>query len=347
MNVTRTGEGLSQRLHGLRGALALRIQCVNHAMLFSCLMAVLPLCVPRAGGQTIPRPNELGRIPILEYHLIEQNDTRWGRSAAGFRHDLERLYRAGYRTLGVGDYIDGRIALAAGTHPVILTFDDSSPGQFRYITRNGKAEIDPDCAVGIMIDFSAKHPDFGRKAIFFVLPGAAEPHRLFGQPEYEGRKLRELALMGFEIGNHTLWHANLGKYDALTVKKQLALAVQSIQRYVPGYRVRALSLPFGVYPKDFSLAVEGSYAGTKYHDEAIFLVAGGPAYSPFSKECNLLRLPRIQVTGEALKSWLDRLAVRPDELFTSDGNPTTISFPRPLSGECDTTRFPALRLVAN
>ncbi len=313
---------------------------------FICLAGCVLLSFRRpVSGQTGPKPNELGRIPILEYHLIEDKDTRWARSVQSFRHDLEQLYQSGYRTLSVGDYIDGRIAIPAGTHPMVITFDDSSPGQFRYLVQDGKKKIDPNCAIGIMIDFARRHPDFGRKAIFFVLPGAAEPHRLFGQPEYEGEKLRELVSLGFEIGNHTLWHANLAKYDSLTVRKQLALAVQAIQKFVPGYHIRALSLPFGAFPKEFNLAVEGSYAGVAYHNEAVMLVSGPPAFSPFNKKCDLLHLPRIQVTGDALKYWLNRLAEHPEEVFTSDGNPDTVTFPRNLEEEFNARKFPGLRPV--
>ena len=50
--------------------------------------------------------------------------------------------------------------------PVILTFDDALRGQFNY-TADGK--IDPDCAVGILDDFHAQHPDWPLKGTFFVL----------------------------------------------------------------------------------------------------------------------------------------------------------------------------------
>ena len=69
---------------------------------------------------------------------------------------------------------------------------------------------------------AAERPDFGRAATFFVLPGASKPNRLFNQPEHEGKKLRWLVSQGYEIGNHTLWHANLGKYDEPTVRGQIA-----------------------------------------------------------------------------------------------------------------------------
>src|SRR2546428_4564433 len=37
------------------------------------------------------------------------------------------------------------------------------------------------------------------------------------KPEYEGKKLQYLVSHGYEIVNHTLWHANLGKYHEAVV----------------------------------------------------------------------------------------------------------------------------------
>ena len=301
-------------------------------------------------GSSAPRmlkPNELGKVLILEYHLIQPEETRWGRSVENFKKDLERLYQDGYRPISVAEYIDGKIELSAGTKPVILTFDDSSPGQLRYLVRNDKPEIDPQCAVGMLLDFNKKHPDFRSKAIFFVLPEAKQPHKLFGQPEFELEKLKQLAALGFEIGNHTLWHANLGKYDASTVQKQLAESVAAIQKRVPGYMVRALALPFGVYPKDLNLAVTGSYKGISYHNEAILEVAGGAAPSPFSSACDLTHLPRIQVPSSDFQYWLNYFEKHPDEAFVSDGKADTISFPQALRTRINSAKFRSLKLDAH
>ena len=291
------------------------------------------------------RPNELGRFLILEYHLIQEEETRWGRSISNFKQDLERLYQAGYRTVSMADVIDGKIDLPVSTKPVLLTFDDSSPGQFRFLMKNGKREIDPDCAVGILIDFHRRYPDFAKKAVFFVLPEAKQPHKLFGQPEVETDKLKELVAHGFEIGNHTLWHANLGKYDATTVQKQLALSVEAVQERVPGYSVRSLALPFGVYPKQLELAIQGSFKGVSYHNEAILMVAGGPAPSPFSSSCNLLQLPRIQVPGPDFNYWLNYYEQRPGEVFVSDGKADTVTFPLALKPKFNASRFKFLRVA--
>jgi len=295
---------------------------------------------PHAAG-----PNELGKVPILEYHLIQPEETRWGRSITHFREDLELLYRSGYRPVGMGDYISGKMALPEGTRPVIFTFDDSSEGQFRYLARNGRREIDSDCAVGILMDFHKKHPDFGLKAIFFVLPEAKEPHKLFGQPEYEAEKLRQLVALGFEIGNHTLWHATLSKYDAQTVQKQLALAVKEISTMVPGYVPHVLALPLGVYPKDPNLAVRGSYKGVSYQNDAILEVAGGAAPSPFSRKRDLEHLHRIQVTGRELEVWVKRLQAG-EGGYISDGKDDTVTYPLALAADANPSRFPGLHFVS-
>jgi hypothetical protein len=239
----------------------------------------------------------------------------------------------------MNDYVHGKIDIKAGTHPVILTFDDSSPGQFRYLVQNGRKTIDPDCAVGILLDLKKRHPDFGAKATFFVLPAADEPNRLFGQPEFESEKLEKLAELGFEIGNHTLWHANLKKYEEGTVRKQLALAVQAIQSSVPGYDIQALALPFGNYPRNLSWAVEGSYRNVSYHNLAILKVAGGPARSPFNLQWDPLHLPRIQVEGKALEGLIRYYEKHTDEIFISDGRPDTATFPAGLKSEFDPSRF--------
>ncbi len=304
--------------------------------------AAEPFSIPSSGI----KPNELGKALILEYHLIQREPSRWARSADDFRRDLEMLYDSGYRALSASDYLKGKIDLPAGTHPVIFTFDDSSPGQFRYLVKNGKKEIDPDCAVGMFIDFNKRHPDFGMKATFFVLPGADEPHRLFGQPEFESDKLKELAALGFEIGNHTLWHANLKKYDAAVVRKQLGRAVQAIDAAVPGYNVRSLALPFGAYPKDLAWAVDGSYQGTTYHNDGIFEVTGGPALSPFDSRWDPLHLPRIQVVGNDLGRRIRHFEQHPEEVFVSDGKTDTVSFPAGLKAEFNASRFKSLQAVA-
>jgi len=295
-------------------------------LVLSLILTAALLLVSYAGAGDLT-PNELGRVMILEYHKIDYPEERWTRSPENFRRDLETLYAKGYRLINLGDLLDRNIKIPAGTTPVVLTFDDSSPGQFRYIEANGSVQIDPKSAIGILEAFIAEKPDFGRGGTFYVLPGASKPNRLFNQPEYEAKKLLFLVSHGYEIGNHTLWHANLAKYPEATVRAQVAEAQVWIQRHVPDYKTRTLALPHGVYPPDVNWVLNGSAKGTTYHHDAVLMVAGGPAPSPFSRTFDPVRLPRIQAVERDLAYWLNYFDKNPNERLVSDGDANSVTVP--------------------
>ena len=308
----------------------------------ACLLAgFLTWPVAAAAGE-FP-PNELGRVMILEYHKIDQPEERWTRTPDNFRRDLERLWERGYRLVALNDFLDRKIAIPRGTTPVILTFDDSSPGQFKLVEKNGEWIVDPDCAVGILEAFERRHPEFGHAATFFVLPGADPPNRLFNQKELATRKLQYLASRGYEIGNHTLWHANLAKYPERVVRQQIATAQEWIQRHVPSYRIRTLALPMGSYPADIRWTIEGADAQNSYRHDAILMVAGGAAPSPFARTFDPYHLPRIQAVESELARWLSYFDRNPQERYVSDGNPALITVPK---GSGDKVRRPDAVKVA-
>lgn len=282
----------------------------------------------QAPGPSRP-PNTLGRIPILEYHLIADRDSRWGRARDGFRRDLQLLYDRGYRPVTVADLIDGKLALPTGTSPVVFTFDDASPSQFRYIEHAGSLDIDPESGVGIWLDFAKRHPDWPLRATFCLLPGASAGHAFFGDRGIEGqqtswrfRKLKFLADQGFELCAHTLWHANLSTLSDAGVQEQIARSLVAIDSAVPGYRVRTFALPLGVWPKNRELAHQGSWRDPKsgktvdYRFDAILEVAGGPVKSPRAPGFDPLRLFRVQVIGDNLARELDRLE---KDRYVADG----------------------------
>ena len=298
---------------------------MGHPLRVLALAAAVLL--PAAASAESLQPNELGRVMILEYHKVDQPEERWTRTPANFRSDLERLWARGYRLVALNDFLDGRIGIPRGTTPVVLTFDDSSPGQFRLIERNGEWVTDPDCAIGILEAFERQHPEFGRAATFYVLPGADPPNRLFNQKELAGRKLQYLAGHGYEIGNHTLWHANLARYPERVVRGQLATAQEWIQRHVPGYRIRTLALPMGAYPKDVRWAIEGAEGQVTYRHDAILKVAGGAAPSPHARAFDPFHLPRIQALESELAHWLGYFERNPQERYVSDGDASLITVP--------------------
>ena len=292
---------------------------------------------PGLAAEPLP-PNEAGRVMILEYHKIDQPEERWTRTPDNFRRDLRRLWEKGYRLIALTDYLEGKISVPRGTTPAILTFDDSSPGQFRYLERAGEPVLDPECGLGILEAFAREHPEFGRAATFYVLPGANPPNRLFNQPQWAGKKLAYLAANGYEIGNHTLWHANLARYPEDVVRKQIAGAQEWVARSVPDYKLRTLALPMGAYPKDVQWAVSGTANGVTYRNEAILMVAGGPAPSPHARGLDRHRLPRIQAVEADLGYWLAHFDRQPGERYVSDGDPATITV---VKGMADKVRAPS------
>jgi hypothetical protein len=221
--------------------------------------------------------NTLGSVMILESHRIGTPESRWTRTPSGVRRDLELLWDSGYRPIALDALVAGIVDVPAGTSPFVLTFDDSSPGQFRYLDRDGHLEIDPECAVAILEAFARDRGLPAMPATFFVLPAADEPNRLFGQPEHEQRKIRYLAAHGFELGNHTFWHADLSKYPERVVIAQRLhepSSTSSVSCRVTGFAT--LALPMGNYPATLEWAIRGRAAGVSYEHDAILMVAGGP-----------------------------------------------------------------------
>jgi hypothetical protein len=262
----------------------------------------------------------MGRVPVLEYHLIGETEGRWQRSHSGFRNDLQMLYDAGYRPVSVSELVDKRIHLPAGLSPVVFTFDDASPSQFRFIEENGKLSIDPQSALGIWLDFRKTHPDWLNRAVFCMLSGAEAGRSFFGDKGIEGqksewrhRKLRILVDSGFELCNHTVWHANLAKQSDTLVINQIARLNMAIDSAVPGYRVRTFALPLGEWPANRELARGGQWRDSRsgrvvsYSFDAVLQVAGGLARSPHDPLFDPLLLPRVQVFGDELARTLARL----------------------------------------
>jgi hypothetical protein len=276
-------------------------------------------------------PNELGRIPVFEYHLIGDSNSRWGREREQFRKDLELIYQRGYRPVSISQILDRNINLPKGLSPAVFVFDDASPSQFSYVERNGTLEVDPRSGLGIWLDFRKKHPDWGNNAVFCMLTGAAAGRSLFGDKGIEGqksewrfKKVQFLKEQGFELCNHTLWHAQLSKYPDAMVQEQIARGQMGIDSAVPGHKIRTFALPLGVWPKNRALAKSGSWKDPKtgkvvsYNNEAILEVSGGPTRSPYDPAFNPLSITRVEVFGNAVEQTLN--ALDKSGRYVSDGD---------------------------
>jgi hypothetical protein len=277
------------------------------------------------GQTTAPRlpTNHLGRIPILEYHVIGGPVNKdYTRTVESFKKDLEDVYARGYRPITVSQMLDKDFRdVPAGMSPVIFVFDDASPEQFSYVENGGKLEIDPTSGVGLWLDFAKTHPGWKNRATFCMLNGGDAGHNFFGDaPKYRGQhrqwrfqKVRWLADNGFELCGHTLWHAMLNRYSDAVVQEQIVRNLMGIDSAVAGYHVRTFALPYGIWPKNRQLAWQGSWTDPKtgkthpYHFDAVLEVDGGPTRSPYDPQFNPHSITRIQAVKDDIKHQLDRL----------------------------------------
>ncbi len=263
--------------------------------------------------------NELGRVPIIMYHDIQDYEAEWVRSKDNFRRDLERFYELGYSLVLLSDYLEGNINVPAGRSPLVLTFDDGTRGQFRFVETDEGLVPDPDCAVGILLEFSRTHPEFGHAATFFVYSWSP-----FGEPSQAEAKFKFLLENGMEIGNHTFSHKDLAYASPEEVAAEIGKLANEVRR-ICGYDTVSLALPYGGYPKSTENLLGGTWDGQDYVNKGILLVGAEPAPSPYSKKFNPLAIPRIRGSQDELDKWLRELEKYPETRFISDGRNDTVT----------------------
>ena len=250
--------------------------------------------------------NENGNVPIMMYHGIhdmKDSDTKYtggnvdkdgyNRTAESFRKDLEFYYQNNYRMIRLTDYVDGIIDVEMGKTPIILTFDDGKENNFKVLgEKDGKLEIDPNCAVGVLEEFKKKYPDFHVTATFFVNGG------IFEQEKYNEKILRWLVDNGYDVGNHTMTHPDFTKIGAEQTKKEVGGIYKILENIIPKKYVNIIAMPFGSpYKKshpNFELMLNGEYEGLKYNTKSMLRVGWEAELSPFNKEFDKTFLKRIR-----------------------------------------------------
>lgn len=268
------------------------------------------------GAAPRQRPNPAGEVMILEYHHIGGQNARWRRSFASFDRDLARLEAGGYRPVTLRQLTSGHFQLPAGTTPVVLSFDDSLLHQVKFTSAG---QLAPDCALAHWLAFSRRHPDFPVRGVFFV---NSAYHLAFRQPRFTQRKLRLILKLGGEVGNHTWEHTNLGRNKHAAA--DIGRGQQALKKWLPNYHIVSFALPYGIFPHPASLAWQGSWRDphgdrVRWHYRGVVLVGDGPAPSPFARNFQPRRLPRIQVFDHELGHWLKFFRTHPERRFVSDG----------------------------
>lgn len=283
------------------------------------------------------QPNELGQIPVLEYHQIGPDPEQFTRTPDQMRGDLQWLYDHGFYVVNLSDVLNDTLDIPAGKKPVVLTFDDSPAGQFRLLKlETGQYAIDPNCAVGILETFFGAHADFGRGGLFVVLPTKAFDWTTWAyEPDQQGLgqiKVQWLVDNGYELSNHTLDHVSLGELTNDEIMYQLAEANIAIENLVPGVSIDPITLPYGIYPDggDDTLFRGFDYNGQHFVWKAALLVGANPTVAPLSTEYDPYAVARIQAFDEELDKWFSVFEDNPGLLYVSDGDPDTVTVPNDL-----------------
>lgn len=276
------------------------------------------------------KANEAGLVPVIMYHrIVPKRRASIDRTPDQLRKELERLAKGGYVPITAAELVARKIDIPAGTHPVVLTFDDGHPSHFA-MDQNGMPKN--DTAVGVIYEIAAKYPNFRPTATFWV---NRDPFGLRDR-ERQRQAVKWLLDHGFEVANHTYAHPDLRRLSNSKVSEQIVRQERLLKKIgVPGSTTMAL--PYGSRPRKLSRAHDGKWDGGEYHFDGVFLAGAEPAVSPYAKSFPRFAIPRIQSNGKqgdcrrwCTTYWLDWLDKHPRERYTSDGDPARVSVPRKL-----------------
>ena len=311
------------------------------------------------------QPNEAGAIMVVMYHRIleKERDSDLNRRPETFARDLETLRSKGYFPVNALELVENSMQVPAGKTPVVLTFDDALPSQFKTVTgSDGKTHIDPKCAVGVMESFHKKYPDWPEKGTFFVLPGGGRNAEPFGQADSVARKFKYLLGHGYEIANHTTTHLNMRRLDGAKIQAELAGAFKSIKAIAPEASMSTFALPYGKLPRDKAARkylMAGTSGGQSYSNKAVFLAAWRPVLSPVTRQDKkFTRAGEVSVfdpaeieritpdarnpkTAGTLEYWIAWFDKNRDARYISDGVDAVVSAPASMQSAIDTERLAA------
>lgn len=277
--------------------------------------------------------NEQGHIMVVMYHGIMDNPP-YHRLKEDFIKDMTYMYEHGYRLISVKDYMSGHINIEAGMTPILFTFDDGLESTFSLIEKDEAYEVNPETAIGMLESFAIDHPDFGTAASLYI---HANDYNFKDVGTAEDR-LKWLVDHGYELGNHSDTHANFKKLGKESLIKEIGAVEVYVDSVLPGYKLTAMTYPFGARPATELLPVlnGGIYQGFEFDYDVAF--REGPSaqfYPPNHVKFDYLNAPRVRGSeGDIQDLWwfLDYYEENPSLKYISDGDPMTLVVPAGKEG---------------
>jgi hypothetical protein len=275
------------------------------------------------------------------YHAFTQNEAHldeWTLTTDQFQIQLQWLYDHDFYITPLVDLINNEISVPAGKKPVVLTFDDSSSGQFRLFKEDDGSFV-PDPALGGWGDGSvyAAHPDFGRGGLFAVVPV-----NCFAYDEQESTVKN--ASPGWPSTGTKLPTTPGGTRTCTPCRRDVHGTGRRHQLWIDErVKVReanlsnVLILPFGEWPRNEGQAqmlIDGFvYEGQEIRIGGVVEVSGGFSPSPSSGEWSRKSIHRINTDPETWSYWMAQVETGDATMFVSDGNPGTVTVPNQLAAD--------------
>jgi peptidoglycan/xylan/chitin deacetylase (PgdA/CDA1 family) len=174
------------------------------------------------------------RFPILTFHAVDDRPSVISFSPALFQRSMARLYRHGYRTVGLRELAG---CLRRGSsfleRSFVITFDDGYRSvydeAFPILQRLGFS-----ATVFLSVGQNSERADSTR------LPSMCE------RPMLSWREIKEMHRSGFEFGGHTLTHPDLTRLPAELLEAEVVGSKEIIQDAL-GAAVDTFAYPFGRY----------------------------------------------------------------------------------------------------
>lgn len=274
--------------------------------------------------------NEMGLVLVVVYNKIssETSDSTT-RTPDELRDDLALLEREGFYPINIRDLVAGNIDIPAGKSPVAITFDGSSPGQYRILDDD---TLDSTCAVGVMQQFIEAGYWQPKATFFCLLDVVPSENEVFGQSERRQEKLRNLVAWGYEIGSNTKTHLDLSTAIQDSITSELAQSQSMLNALVGSdHAVSSLSLPYGRFPRYVGILASGTWDDYSYQYTAAVGLDNTLCPSPFSTVFDPMHIPRIASAGDNLAVAIEQLKAQSGLLYISDGDPTSVSAPSSLA----------------
>lgn len=272
--------------------------------------------------------NEQGHIMVVMYHGIKDNPP-YHRLKEDFIKDMTYMYEHDYRLISLESYLSGHIDIEAGMTPILFTFDDGLESTFSLIENEGDFDVNPETAIGLMEAFAEEHPDFGKDASLYIHANDYN-FRDVGTPS---DRLNWLLDHGYDLGNHSNTHANFKHLGQAALIKEIGAVEVYVDSVIPGYKLTAMTYPFGARPATDLLPVlnNGVYEGFAFDYKVAFREGpSGQFYPPTHVKFDYLNAPRVRGSeGEVQDLWwfLDYYEENPSLKYISDGDPMTIVVP--------------------